>query len=141
MSISISIKHFSNSFKSDLVHHMTVDFGESNTDTSTWRPDISLIHAQAGRNSGLKPVFDFPDGKDNPDSWSTTIIRRKGLDVTEVDTLISATQNSLDSKIQSDKKSKEKTPDDVMRENIQKLADKMTGDSLESTTSSQNSAK
>lgn len=122
--LGMTVRHYSSLFSAPLYHHMTDDFGKSNTDTSKWRPDISLIHSQSLGKSGLTPVYDFPDGKDNPDSWTTTFIRSKGLDVTEVDKAIEVQQSYMDAK----KKSSEKTSDDVMRENIQKLADKMASD-------------
>lgn len=122
--IGLPVRHYCNSFSAPLYHHMTDDFGESNTDTSKWRPDISLIHAQSLGNSGLRPVYDFPDGKDNPDQWTTTFIRSKGLDITEVDRALELAKSSVESK----QKRSEKTSDDVMKENIQKLADKLTSE-------------
>lgn len=120
--VGLPVRHYSNTFSAPSYHKMTGDFGESNTDTSKWRPDISLIHAQSQGNSGLQSVYDFPDGRDDPDKWTMTFIRTKGLDVTEVDRALEVSKGAVERK----RKRSEKTSDDVMKENIQKLADKLT---------------
>lgn len=86
---AITIKHYSNTFQSDFpFHHMTDDFGESNTDKSFYRPDISSARALAGSAGGSTRVgkYDFEDGKDTGDTIQT-VLRMKGLDITEIDTL------------------------------------------------------
>lgn len=122
--IGLPVRHYSNTFSAPLYHKMTDDFGKSNTDTSKWRPDISLIHSQSLGNSGLQPVYDFPNGRDDPDKWTTTFIRTKGLDITEVDRALEVSKGAVERK----QKRSEKTSDDVMKENIQKLADKLTSE-------------
>ena len=77
--VGIKVKHFSNQFLNKDWTPLLEDFGESNTDTSTYRPDISLARAQAGRLKGKQLVYDFQDGKDTGDTVMT-FIRQKGLD-------------------------------------------------------------
>ena len=61
--IGITVKHFSNQFENPDWTPLLEDFGETNTDTSTYRPDISIARAQAGILSGKKLIYDFDDGK------------------------------------------------------------------------------
>lgn len=98
----IEVKHYNNPFKSTPIHHLTVDFGTSNTDTSTWRPDISLIHAQANSLSGRQLVYDFPDGKDTGESIQT-FIRSKGIDITEIESAERRITTIIEDKKASDK--------------------------------------
>lgn len=73
---------------SGLIWEMTTDFGESNVDRSFYRPDIASTRAKLGgvQGSSLTPIFDFSDGKDTGDTIMT-ILRDKGLDITEIDTI------------------------------------------------------
>lgn len=70
------------------VWNMIDDYGESNVDKSFYRPDIASTRAKLGgvQGSTLTPIFDFPDGKDTGDTIMT-ILRDKGLDITEIDTI------------------------------------------------------
>ena len=81
--IGISVKHYSNSFVGEKPP-ICRDYGESNTDKSTYRPDLSLARAYQGAQN-KKLIYDFNDGKDTGD-FVQTFIRSKGLDITEVET-------------------------------------------------------
>lgn len=130
VSTGLLVRHFSNVFGSDVVgHQMLSDFGESNTDISTWRPDISLVRAQQGRLSGKQLVYDFPDGKDNGE-FVMTYIRNKGLDTTEVDSLISRIKISQQEKIDSAKSAEEKKAlEEAFNKNIQDIRDALSSSS------------
>lgn len=81
--LGLQVKHYSNATKSTFSYHMVTDFGKSNTDKSTYRPDLSLVRAyQGSQNKTL--LYDFSDGKDNGQVVQT-FIRSKGLDITEID--------------------------------------------------------
>lgn len=101
--IGIKVKHFSNQFLNKDWTPLLEDFGESNTDTTTYRPDISIARAQAGRLSGKKLIYDFNDGKDNGEI-AMTFIRQKGLDVTEVDAAVARVKSNIDESIVDSKK-------------------------------------
>lgn len=84
----IQVNHYSSVFKSDVGHwKMTEDFGESNTDRSTYKPDVSLVRAFLGSGGNTKKhfLYDYPDGKDDGQTIKT-FLRQPGLDITEVET-------------------------------------------------------
>lgn len=86
--IGMQVKHYSSAFNSDDGHwKMTEDFGETNTDRSTYKPDVSLVRAflGSGGNSKKQMLYDFPDGKDDGQTIRT-FLRQPGLDITEVET-------------------------------------------------------
>lgn len=102
----MKIIHHHNTFASDkkAVHHqMTKDFGNSNTDKSFFRPDISAARAFLGNGVGSTRVglYDFNDGVDTGDRIQM-ILRDKGLDVTEVDKIGKVINNHLDMMSQQD---------------------------------------
>lgn len=117
MSIGFKVKHYSNHFDNPDWVPLLKDFGESNTDKSTYRPDISLARAQAGASSKTL-LYDFSDGKDTGETVQT-YIRQKGLDVTEVDAAMQRLNDNFDENVKSelesqDKKKRQKKLDDVM---------------------------
>lgn len=84
----MKVRHYGNSFQTDkkVKHHiLTKDFGKSNTDKTFYRPDISSSRALAGAagSTGRVGLYDFKDGKDNGD-YLMVILRKKGLDPTEI---------------------------------------------------------
>lgn len=101
--IGIKVKHFSNQFLNKDWTPLLEDFGESNTDTTTYRPDISIARAKSGMLSGKQLIYDFDNGKDNGETVMT-FIRQKGLDVTEVDSAINRIKSDIDEKIEDSKK-------------------------------------
>lgn len=137
--IGIKVKHFSNQFINKDWTPLLEDFGESNTDTSTYRPDISIARAEAGRLSGKKLVYDFDDGKDTGESVMT-FIRQKGLDVTEVDAAVNRVKSNIDEGVEDSKK-KQKESEKAAK--VDKMIDTIInqpGEAQDSSTSSQNSS-
>lgn len=106
--ISIKVRHFSNQFANPDWTPLLEDFGDTNTDTSTYRPDISIARAQAGRLSGKKLIYDFDDGKDNGEV-AMTFIRQKALDVTEVEAAVNRVKSNIDEKIEDSKNKKKES--------------------------------
>lgn len=86
MALGLKVRHYSNSFVNDNPHHvMTKEFGEDSVDRSFFRPDISSTRSFAAANAeNMKFLYDFPDGKDTG-STIQTLLRSKGLDMTEID--------------------------------------------------------
>lgn len=89
MSIGLKIFHYSNSFKSEGDHYqMTKDFGESNTDTSKWKPSIASVRSFLGspNSSRKKFLYDFSSEEEIDDNHVRTFLRTPGLDITEIET-------------------------------------------------------
>lgn len=137
-SISVSkIKLFSysNPFSSARPPLVT-DFGESCTDKTTFRPDISLARAYQG--AAVKNLlYDFDDGKDTGETVQT-VLRSPGLDITEVDSAVArVTQIIEDKKDKSKLTAEEKKQRD---EFIDKLSSSLK-DSQDSPNTEQESTK
>lgn len=130
----IKVKHYSNSFKSTPIHQLVDDFGESNTDTSTWRPDISLVHAQSNALSGRQLVYDFPDGKDTGETVQT-FVRSKGIDITEVESAEKRITTIIEDKKKDDKDKIDKA--EQRKQDLKDLSDSIKSvDNSDSSTSS-----
>lgn len=100
--MKIEVKHYNNPFSSKPIHQLCDDYGKTNTDTTTWRPDFSLVHAQANALSGRKLIYDFPDGKDTGETVQT-FVRSKGLDITEIETAEKRITQIIEDKKKDDK--------------------------------------
>lgn len=131
----IRIKHYSHDYDSVNPCPLVLDFGDSNTDTSKWRPDISIARVQAGMSSGKKFLYDFPDGVDNGEVVQT-FIRSPGLDITEVDSARMRVTQIIEDKTKNDEKSSASSKEKKQfLDNIQKLADSATDSSTTETES------
>lgn len=124
----MTIFHYSNQFGSSPLHSLRSDFGESNTDVSSWRPELSLIHSQASSLTNKRFLYDFPDGNDTGERIQT-FIRGKGLDVTEIDRALDSVTQDIQSKAESDKKSKK---DKLNSDKVKADTIKAIGDSVAS---------
>lgn len=131
----IEIKHYQHDYSGEApnLSPLVKDFGKTNTDTSKWRPEISVTRAQAGMLSGRKLLYDFPDGKDTGE-FVQTYIRSPGLDITEVESAELRMTQIIEDKKQADKNKSEKDKErQQFKDNIQKLADSVSStDSLQS---------
>lgn len=106
----MKVRHYSNSFTNKNKHwQMTQDFGDTNTDTSMYRPDISTVRAFAGNphGSNMTGLYDFKDGKDTGDRIMM-YLRDKSLDVTEIDRIGEVLRNKVDAGKLADLKAAEK---------------------------------
>lgn len=130
--IGIKVKHFSNQFENPDWIPLLDDFGETNTDTSTYRPDISMARAQAGRLSGKKLIYDFDDGKDNGETVMT-FVRQKGLDVTEVEAAAIRVKSNIDEKVEDSKKKQKESEKSAK---VDKMIDTIINQSSESSSES-----
>lgn len=121
------IRHFESTFESKPIHSLVSNFGESNTDKSFFRPDISQTRAFLGSQVGSNRVglYDFPDGKDTGET-AQTAIREKGLDITEIDVMLEKQKAKMELDIAQQKADKEIAADKevmaVMRQNIADVA-------------------
>lgn len=135
------IYHYSNVFAGKELWKMTDDYGESNTDKSSYLPDISttrsFLGSAAGRN--VQGVYDFPDGKDTG-FVVATMLRQKGLDPTEIDKIgeiITAHVDSLKDKDKQDEldRIKQQTTDEIMDYVTNYVKSQKTSDSVGDTKS------
>lgn len=121
---SIKVRHYSNVFENlNPLYIPPSDYGESATDKSSYRPDISSARAFAGSvgagTSSKVGVYDFPDGKDTGMTIQT-FLRNRGLDVTEID----AASNWL-------KDNAQKLVDEDNKKMISELKDKTDAEIIE----------
>lgn len=133
--IGISVKHYSNSF-TGVKPPICRDYGESNTDKSTYRPDLSLTRAYQGAQN-KKLLFDFYDGKDTGEVVQT-FIRSKGLDITEVETAEKRITQFIEDKKAAAEKSKKDS--DVQKKFISDLSDSLKQQSQDNSASEQNNS-
>lgn len=101
----LKIFRYHNQFSGEILHHMTEDFGDSNTDRSAYVPDIAQKRSYAGSDQGsnVHLVYDFEDGKDTGDTIAT-YLRMQGLDRTEIDTIGEILKKRVDSGKENDAK-------------------------------------
>ena len=132
--IGISVKHYSNSFTGEKPP-ICRDYGESNTDKSSYRPDLSLARAYQGAQN-KKLLYDFNDGKDTGE-FVQTFIRSKGLDITEVETAEKRMTQIIEDKKEAAKKDKKDS--EARKKFISDLSDSLKQQSQDNTTSEQNS--
>lgn len=86
-------------FQGEILHKMTEDFGESVTDKTFFRPDVSSVRSFMASPTGSNKVgqYDFADGKDTGDMYAARL-RAPGLDITEID----AIGNEIKAKMERD---------------------------------------
>lgn len=145
-------RHYSNAFVVDKdtkdkdlkdylskVHLSPDDYGESNTDKSFYRPDVSAVRSRLGTGSasGRTPLYDYPDGVDKGDNIMV-ILRTKGLDPTELDAFEARLEQDVELKKQLDDEKQlaelKSKSNDEMKEWIRTISEKFT-DSSESSES------
>lgn len=100
----MKVKHYSNCFGSDVNHQILSEFGESNTDITHYRPDISVMRGKvlAGTASGArKLLYDFEDGKDVGDNVGM-YLRQKYVDMADIDNAYKSVLKDLKSKAAAD---------------------------------------
>lgn len=129
------VRYYSSVFSSLEGHwQMTDDFGESNTDRSTYKPDVSLVRAflGSGGNAKKKFLYDYPDGKDDGETIRT-FLRQPGLDITEVETAEKVMTTIIKDKKEFDESnSKSAKAQQEIIDAIKSATDSITGKSSDS---------
>lgn len=69
------------------------DFDDSVVDKSSFRPNVDDVHNFTGGNSGMVPLYEFPDGKDT--GLRLGAMRSLGSDITEISATKKALENSV----------------------------------------------
>lgn len=133
---SIKVRHYSNQFENpNPLYIPPSDYGESATDKTSYRPDISSARAFAGSvgagTSSNVGVFDFPDGKDNGMTIQT-FLRNRGLDITEIDSASNWLKDNAQKLVDEDNKKmiselKDKTDAEII-DYFKNLAEKAKND-------------
>lgn len=103
ISVGMKVFRYSNAFSAPLVHKMTEDYGESNTDTTKWKPSVVQVRSFVSSTSSSHKtlLYDFPDGKDTGETIQT-FLRQPGLDITEIETAEKRITQIIESKKLSD---------------------------------------
>lgn len=125
--IGIKVKKYNNYYTSEPCHPLIEDFGETNTDTSKWRPSISQVRAFLGNpGSSRKSLqYDYPDGKDDG-NVIRTFLRTKGLDITEIETAEKRITQIVEDQVSNAKLTKKQQED--YRKTLKDLSDAVKGD-------------
>lgn len=135
--IGFKVHKYRNSFENPNWTPLLTNFGKSNTDKSTYRPDISVARAQAGM-SNKTLLYDFSDGKDTGETVQT-YIRQKGLDVTEVDAAMQRLNNNFNENVKEELSKQEA---DKQKKKLNDVMDKALSEKQQdSSNSEQDSAK
>lgn len=98
------VRHYKSVYDAPLFHTMTSDFGKSNTDKTSVRPDVSSVRAFLGSVNGTSNMiglYDFNDGKDTGERLMT-FLRSKSIDPAEIDSAMSRIMSRLDQLKQED---------------------------------------
>lgn len=92
------VRHYKSVYEAPPFHTMTSDFGKSNTDKTSVRPDVSSVRAFLGSVNGtadMVGLYDFDNGKDTGDRLMT-FLRSKSIDPAEIDSAMSRIMSRLD---------------------------------------------
>lgn len=99
------------SLKLDWIDKPVVNYGESVTDKSKYKPNVPL-YSQIDFNKGMPDnlCYDFPDGKDT--GLDLTPLRNKSLDITEIADI----KRSLEASTKRQKKAIDDEVDKLLKE-------------------------
>ena len=97
----MKIFYYSSQFVNELVKPKNVDFGESLTDKTFFRPEIFSI-ADTKANNATTGLYDFKDGKDTGERLAM-YLRDKSLDITEKAAIVDAYEADINSRSELDK--------------------------------------
>lgn len=106
-----------------------LQFGESFIDATGWRPDAEIARAAIltgdTRGAGLKPVYDFPDGRDT----GARPLRQSGMDIVDVQMAIENIENTAkdSQKKTTSAKEAQKMLDNAMTEALNQAISNQTG--------------
>lgn len=97
------VYHYCSKLNPDSKHHvMTSGLGQSNTDSTFYRPSIDSVRS-GSVGSPRVGLYDFPDGKDTGERYQP-IVRNLGIDITEVNSILDNLTSMIVEKKSIDKK-------------------------------------
>ena len=112
----MKIQYYNSQFCNELVKPKNIDYGESLTDKTFFRPEIFSI-ADTKANNATTGLYDFKDGKDTGERLSM-YLRDKSLDITEKAAIVDAYEADINNRSELDK------------QDLQSLQDKAVSDEL-----------
>lgn len=115
----MKIFYYISQFHNELVKPKTLNFGESLTDKTFFRPEIFSI-ADTKANNAVTGLYDFNDGKDTGERLAM-YLRDKSLDITEKTAIVEAYETDINHRSELDK------------QDLQSLQDKAVSDELKNT--------
>ncbi len=115
----MKILYYNSQFENDLAKPKNIDYGESLTDKTFFRPELFSV-ADTKANSAITGLYDFKDGKDTGERLSM-YLRDKSLDVTEKSAIVSAYEADINNRAALDK------------QDLQSIQDKAVADELRNT--------
>ena len=115
----MKILYYSSQFDNKLVKPKNLDYGESLTDKTFFRPEIFSI-ADTKANNAVTGLYDFKDGKDTGERLAMHL-RDKSLDITEKTAIVDAYEADINNRSELDK------------QDLQSLQDKAVSDELKNT--------
>lgn len=115
----MKIQYYNSQFDNELVKPKKIDFGESLTDKTFFRPEIFSI-ADTKANNAVTGLYDFNDGKDTGERLQM-YLRDKSLDITEKSAIVDAYEADINNR------------SDLDKQDLQSLQDKAVSDELKNT--------
>ena len=115
----MKIFYYNSQFDNKLVKPKNIDYGESLTDKTFFRPELFSI-ADTKANNAVTGLYDFKDGKDTGERLSM-YLRDKSLDITEKSAIVEAYEADI------------KNRSDLDKQDLQAIQDKAVADELKNT--------
>lgn len=115
----MNIIYYNSQFDNKFVKPKNIDYGESLTDKTFFRPDIFSV-ADTKANNAVTGLYDFNDGKDTGERLSM-YLRDKSLDITEKAAIVDSYETDINNRSELDK------------QDLQALQDKAVTDELKNT--------
>lgn len=115
----MNILYYNSQFDNELVKPKQIDYGESLTDKTFFRPEIFSI-ADTKANNATTGLYDFKDGKDTGERLAM-YLRDKSLDITEKSAIVEAYEADINNRSELDK------------QDLQSLQDKSVSEELKNT--------
>ena len=115
----MNILYYNSQFDNTLVKPKNIDYGESLTDKTFFRPEIFSI-ADTKANNAVTGLYDFKDGKDTGERLQM-YLRDKSLDITEKAAIVDSYEADINNR------------SDLDKQDLQSLQDKAVADELKNT--------
>lgn len=140
----MNIQYYNSQFETDLLKSKDIDYGESLTDKTFFRPELFSI-ADTKANNTVTGLYDFKDGKDTGERLSM-YLRDKSLDITEKSAIVEAYEADINNRSNLDKQDLQSFQDKVISDELKNTLlknlvskDKSLNNSSSSETTSSNS--
>lgn len=134
----MKIQYYSSQFNNEFFKPKNIDYGESLTDKTFFRPEL-FSAADTKANNAVTGLYDFKDGKDTGERLSM-YLRDKSLDITEKSAIVSAYEADITNRSELDKQDLQSIQDKAVADELKNtllknLASKVTSSSEQQTSS------